>query len=290
MIYGLDLFSGIGGLSMALNEWVRPIAYCEIDLYCQAVLISGMERFKLHNAPIWDDIRTLEASDLPQPIDIIYGGFPCQDISIAGNGKGLEGERSGLFFEIMRLAKEIKPSFIFLENVPAITSRGGLRVIREVAEMGYDCRWCVISAASVGAPHKRERWFLLAHTYNNGSLASENRRSFRECLAQGKESKQQKESIGEAERTSSLPENVAHSSSQQGRRICKFKSQPHTFNGDNGRGKANWWKIEPDVGRVVDGIPHRVDRLKALGNAVVPQQAKKAFETLMGIKNNLVSY
>lgn len=117
MINGLDLFSGIGGITIGLSEWVRPVAYCEIDPYCQSVLISRMLEGTLPTAPIWDDVKTLQGADLPE-IDIICGGFPCQDISVAGHGKGLEGERSGLFFEIVRLAKEVKPTFLFLENVP----------------------------------------------------------------------------------------------------------------------------------------------------------------------------
>jgi DNA (cytosine-5)-methyltransferase 1 len=165
MLNGLSLFTGIGGLDVALSEYVRPIAYCEIDSYCQAVLLSRISDGSLHNTPIWDEIKSLSYDGRNWPeIDIIYGGFPCQEISIAGNGKGLEGERSGLFFEIVRLAKEIKPCFIFLENVPAITKRGGIQVVGSLAKMGYDCRWCVTSAASIGAVHKRERFFLLAHS------------------------------------------------------------------------------------------------------------------------------
>lgn len=167
MLNGLDLFSGIGGMSLALKEWVRPIVYCEIDPYCQGVLLSRMG-CEINAAPIWDNINTLDGSNFEESVEIIYGSFPCQDISIAGYGKGLEGERSGLFFEIVRLAKEIQPKFIFLENVPTICSRGGIRVVREITQMGYDCRWCVISAASIGALHKRERWFLLAHTNREG--------------------------------------------------------------------------------------------------------------------------
>ena len=179
MLNGLDLFSGIGGISLALNKWIRPVVYCEIDPYCQGVLLSRISDGSLSNAPIWDDIQTLSYDGRNWPeIDIIYGGFPCQDISVAGTGKGLAGERSGLFFEIVRLAKEIKPSFIFLENVPAITTRGGLQVVREIAEMGYDCRWCVISAESVGALHRRERWFLLAHS--NRERQEEQEKGFRE--------------------------------------------------------------------------------------------------------------
>ena len=177
MLNGLDLFSGIGGISLALRDYVRPISYCEIDSYCQGVLLSRMANGELNNSPIWDDIKSLGYRILLYtPVDIIYGGFPCQDISIAGHGKGLAGERSGLFYEIVRLCSEIKPRFIFLENVPAITSRGGTEVVREIAKMGYDCRWCVISAASVGALHIRERWFLLAHTkskQNRGIFESE---------------------------------------------------------------------------------------------------------------------
>ena len=237
---GLDLFSGIGGISYALRDYVRPVAYCEIDTYCQAVLLSRMSSNEIATSPIWDDIRTLDPSKWRQAIDIIYGGFPCQDISIAGNGKGLEGERSGLFYEILRLAKEIKPSFIFLENVPAIRSRGGLQVVREVAELGYDCRWLLISAKSCGASHKRERWFMLAYSKS-------------ERLPRG------------------LPIRK-----EEGKPLFKFKV------------KYDEWDEEPKnkliLAGMANGLPCRMDQIKCLGNAVVPQQCKKAFEILMGIK------
>jgi DNA (cytosine-5)-methyltransferase 1 len=163
VLNGLDLFSGIGGITIALSEWVKPVAYCEIDRYCQAVLLSRMSEGKLPIAPIWDNIKTLDGEQFRGMVDIIYGGFPCQDISCAGNGIGLEGKRSGLFFEIMRLAEEVKPAFIFLENVPAIRTRGLDIVGKELASLGYDCRWGLISAYDMGAPHKRERWFCLSH-------------------------------------------------------------------------------------------------------------------------------
>lgn len=113
MIYGLDLFSGIGGISLALRDRVIPAAYCEIDPYARSVLLSRMHEGKLFKAPIWDDIKTLRGEMLPR-IDIVYGGFPCQDISVAGLGAGLEGERSGLFFELVRLVKETKAPWVFL--------------------------------------------------------------------------------------------------------------------------------------------------------------------------------
>ena len=272
MLNGLDLFSGIGGLSIALSEWVRPIAYCEIDPYCQGVLLSRMASGLLREAPLWDDIRNLaiRQSNYAKLIDILYGGFPCQDISVAGRGKGLAGERSGLFFQIVRLAKEIKPAFIFLENVPAIRTRGLDRVIQELTQVGYDCRWTMLSAADIGANHKRQRWFLLAHA---------------KCTQRGPVSEKRDEPNGDDSRwqeaTSGIGkrcENVSDAARQL----------PHGSGAEgNGRPKpsdSDWWEVEPNVGRVVDGIPNRVDRLKCLGNAVVPLQAKTAFKELMGIK------
>lgn len=243
---GLDLFSGIGGISIALKDWVRPIAYCEIDPYCQQVLLTNISNGSLYNSPIWDDIQSLSYDGRNWPeIDIIYGGFPCQDISVAGHGKGLEGERSGLFKEIVRLAKEINPSFIFLENVPAISTRGGLRVVREITEMGYDCRWCIISASSIGALHKRERWFLLGHAHSKSSRKTD---------------------------TIPKPEQV------EGRTRRGSSGQYWPF-----ESREHWQKTVSGVCRASDGVSHDVDRLRALGNAVVPQQCREAFKILMGI-------
>ena len=228
---GLDLFSGIGGISYALRDYVRPVAYCEIDAYCQAVLLSRMDSGEIFNAPIWDDIKTLTFGKHGKVIDIIYGGFPCQGISIAGLGKGLEDERSLLFFEMLRLAREIKPIFVFVENVSFIKKRGGVQVLTEFAKLGYNCRWCSITAKSIGAPHKRERWFMLAYSR-----------------------REQKRGEKESEWT---PNNIAG---------C-FKN----------------WEDTPPIHRMDDGVPQWMDRNKSLGNAVVPEQAKKAFEILMGI-------
>lgn len=197
---GLSLFTGIGGIDIALRDWVHPASYCEIDPYCQSVLLQRMQEGNMPKAPIWDDVRTITRDVLADlgAIDIIYGGFPCQDISVAGHGKGLEGERSGLFFEIVRLAEEIKPTFVFLENVPAITGRGGLRVVREITSLGYDCRWCVISAASVGALHRRERWFLLGYSEHNGLASLEKQRSSGQAVCDDEKGKDE---AGESERT-----------------------------------------------------------------------------------------
>lgn len=171
MINGLDLFSGIGGLSIALSEWVTPIAYCEIDPYARAVLLSRMLSYRIYGAPIWDDIRTLNGAMLPE-VDIIVGGFPCQDISSAGTRKGLGGKKSNLVYEMLRLVKGCRPVFVFLENVPTIRTRGLAQVVSAFTEMGYDLRWTTVSASEVGAPHKRERWFCLAYNANYGDVGA----------------------------------------------------------------------------------------------------------------------
>ena len=158
----ISLFSGIGGFELGIGDYCRTLLYCEADAHAQAVLLSRMAEGAIDVAPICTDVREITAEFVDMPIDIIFGGFPCQDISCAGKGVGLDGERSGLFFEIVRLAGEIKPTFLFLENVSAIRTRGLDRVILELTEVGYDLRWCMLSAADVGAPHRRERWFLLA--------------------------------------------------------------------------------------------------------------------------------
>ena len=240
---GLDLFSGIGGISLALREWVRPIAYCESDRYCQSVLLSRMQSGDIASAPICDDVRSLRGESVGK-IDIIFGGFPCQDISVAGNGAGLGGERSGLFQHIARLVKETNPRFVFLENVPAIRTRGLNSVVQTFTDLGYDCRWTIVSAAEVGACHIRKRWFLLAHA-NGEALRKQSRRS-----------------------------------------EWKNGKSP-AFNSSNGISRdiveSSARTFKPRVSRAGDGIPFAVDRDRALGNSVVPRQARKAFMKLMGI-------
>ena len=248
-MYGLDLFSGIGGITKAMDGYVRPVAYCDIEPYSRGVLLSRMATGDLPVAPIWDDVTTLRGSMLPH-IDIIYGGFPCQDISVAAQhwatyGKGLEGKRSGLFSEIKRLAVETKAEWVFLENSPNIRTHGLGRILKELDSIGYDCRWGMLRASDIGANHHRKRWFLLAHSRNKGLSGlwpetgpevirndDETRLSFSVCSSD-----------------KPIPDD-----------------------------------IYPRVVRMADGIPFGVDRVRALGNAVVPSQAREAFERLMGLK------
>ena len=244
---GLDLFSGYGGITLGLAEFIKPMAYCEKDKYAQAILLSRISAGQLPRAPIWEDIETFPYDQFVGTTDIIYGGFPCQDISCAGNGIGLAGKRSGLFFELCRLVQEINPRFIFLENVPAIRTRGLREVIRTLTDMGYDCRWTCVSAAEVGASHLRKRWFLLGREVS----AKSGIYGKSQLMADSNEKR--------------LPTERA-----------KFEAARTTKCGGP-------WEAEPNVGRVVNGLAFRVDRIKALGNGVVPSQVKEAFERLIGL-------
>lgn len=277
-INGLDLFSGIGGISLALRDYVRTVAYCEVDAYCQSVILSRMADGDLCLAPIWDDVTTLSTEQWQQSsaIDIICGGFPCQGFSVAGVGKGLADERSGLFYEIVRLCREISPKWIFLENVPAITSRGGRDVVRELASLGYDCRWCVISAASVGALHRRERWFLLAN-------AKRSRLEGHGAPGQSQISESRNEGVKHDGNANGQPSEQANPTAQP------IESEGGTWRGSSGQcwpfeSREHWQAIVSSMGKCSHGVSDHVARLKCLGNSVVPQQVKEAFEILMGLK------
>ncbi len=261
---GLDLFSGIGGISLALSEWVRPVAYCENDRYAQGVLLSRMASGELPIAPIWDDVRTLRAKHLPQGIDIIYGGFPCQDISIAGNRVGLAGERSGLIREVWRLVDEIRPRFVFLENVPNIIGNGLDRILAALAHRGIDARWVCLSAADVGACHIRERWWLIAHT-DESRLEGRNGTSVRECAG---------EWIAGASGASAANTECTRLQELEGWR-------PPEQTAADTPSRAIGWPTVAAVCGADDGVSHRVDRIKCLGNSVVPQCAKEAFKRLI---------
>jgi DNA (cytosine-5)-methyltransferase 1 len=289
LLNGLDLFSGIGGLALALAPWVRPVAYCEKDQYATSVLLSRMLDGQIPVAPIWDDVRTLRGDALPQ-IDVISGGFPCQDLSVAGLGAGLEGKRSGLVFDLIRLARECRPRYLFLENVPALTVRGLDRLLLELNGLGHDARWTIVSALEVGAPHLRRRVWIVSH-------ADADRRWERQQAIPG-------QSIGLW--TCDLGQgNFANTHGKRGRdqskciRRISDTSEPRLSREDRnapdakspgleggGQGLprlSGWGAIEPAIRRGNHGLPHRVDRIKCLGNAVVPHSAREAFKRLIGL-------
>lgn len=235
---GLDLCTGIAGNVNALENYIDPIGYSETDPFARRVIESLIKKGEIPNAKIYGDLREIDGKELFKKVDIITSGFPCQDLSVAGHGRGLEGNRSSLFFDILSLSEEVKPTFIFLENVIGIRTRGLERVVRELSIRGYDCRWCSVAAAETKAPHQRRRWFLLAHSNRDGF---------------SKEAK-------------------ATSQKEQ-----KWWTETTSF-------ERYRWSTEPRVDRVAYGLQDRMDRVKCLGNSVVPPQVKLAFELLMGIK------
>lgn len=261
---GLDLFSGIGGLSLALKPWVETVAYCESDRHAQCVLMQNMRRGYLEEAPIWDDVRTLRREHLEIPIDIIFGGFPCQDISAAGRGAGLEGKRSGLFFEVVRLVQEIRPTFVFLENVPAIRTRGLREVIREFTDLRYDCRWTCVSAADVGAPHLRRRWWMLAANTDSAAFRDiEQRKEIRrdDVQAGGKTFAGDDGAKELVAHTTSRRQSVCGRSSWGGRHALRRGMQTE------GRIDERAWAAEPDVGGTFNGLSSGMDGVGGLGDA-----------------------
>lgn len=283
MINGLDLFSGIGGISLALSPWVRTVAYCEIDKHACGVLLSRMANGQLQPAPIWDDVVTLRSSDIAEPIDIITGGFPCQDISLAGSRLGLAGERSGLYREVIRLVGELRPRFVFLENVAAIR-RSASVVVGDLAAIGYDCRWTTFAASDIGAPHRRDRWWLLAANADGLGLWQ---------LA--KRHQLNKAERGDAEHFgASLARPGGQAVADPNCGGCASLGSRHDEHGSDACGGVvdgcfalrDWQEGRrpfPAIRRVDDGLRGRVDRLRALGNAVVPAQARRAFVELMGL-------
>lgn len=246
----LDLFSGIGGFSLGLERTggFRTAAFCEIDPAAQKVLTKHWPA-----TPIFKDVSLLTKRMLDETVgvsvDVITGGFPCQDISFAGRGAGLSGERSGLWFQFHRLVQEVQPRYAIIENVSALRTRGLDSVLGSLAQIGYDAEWHCIPASALGAPHRRDRIWIVA--YPGGS-----RRETR-LPAQG-------------HRQEGLPE----ISDYLGRRLAGWAGQ-------------SFWAVESSVGRVGNGIPNRVDRLKQLGNAVVPQIPELIGKALLDYEQSL---
>lgn len=188
----LALFSGAGGgiLGGKLLGW-RTVCAVEIEPFCREVLFRRQLDGCLPKFPVWDDIRTFDGRPWRGCIDVVSGGFPCQDISAAGKGAGIEGERSGLWREMARIIGEVRPQFVFVENSPLLIRRGLERCLADLAALGYDARWGVVGAHHAGAPHKRDRIWIVADTHggrwepNHGGATIRNEERNR----QGKESR-----------------------------------------------------------------------------------------------------
>jgi len=271
MLKVLDLFAGIGGFSLGLEKTggFETIGFCEVDKKAQAVL-------KKHwpEVPIYDDVTKLTKDDIDGTVDVITGGFPCQDISLAGKGAGLEGERSGLWWEFHRLIKELQPKWVIAENVSALRSRGLDQVLRSLSEIGYDAEWHCIPASAVGAPHRRDRIWIVAYPNLHDGRHGSSTQPYQW------ETRMESGSSGSGLTEREAEQNVAHSGIEgaQGRLHRWANTQRQSQLGYfgcsgsmDGQQIKDWWTTEPNVGRVAHGIPKRVDRIKQLGNAVVPQ-------------------
>ena len=232
----LDLFSGIGGFALAArNVGWETIGFCEIEPFCQKVL-------KKHwpDVPIHEDIKKLKGGGIDA--DIITGGFPCQDISVANQkAEGIKGKRSGLWKEMARLVSEVRPGYVVVENVRALLIRGIGTVLGDLADLGYDSEWHCIPASALGAPHLRERMWIVAYPDSKGT--------------QGLVKTRDISKIGPW-------------------RWRSEENMPIEWLD----GGARWPK--PLIRRMDDGISNRVDKLRGLGNAIVPQVAEVIFRAI----------
>jgi len=266
-----SLFSGIGGLELGLERAGvgSTVWQCEIDPYARAVLAKHWP-----DAIRFDDITKMH--DVP-PVDLICGGFPCQDISNAGKRVGIEGARSGLFFELMRVVRMVRPRFVVLENVAALLGRGMGDVLGELSESGYDAEWDCVPASAVGAPHRRDRVFIVAYPARHEPGRTEPRPERERTRPRGESG-----DVADAEQDGCRASGRIESemggtkSTQEGEEPETRRASTPAIDGrDVGWSvPSRWWLPEPPVGRVAHGVPSRVDRLKCLGNAVVPQVAE----------------
>jgi DNA (cytosine-5)-methyltransferase 1 len=270
----LDLFAGIGGFTLGLERaGFETVAFCEIEPYPQKVLAKHWP-----GVPIYLDVRELNnerlKSDGIHGIDVITGGFPCQDISGAGKQAGIgEGTRSGLWSEVARLIDDIQPRYAIMENVTALISgdsgRWFGRVLGDLAEIGYDAEWHCISASELGAHHHRDRVWIIA--YPNLSRREQSYKNM-----ENKPSKQSNSVCIQPRKDTVFPNALrsrlqGHRKPRVGNEGIQQKTKPVFSSDIKGSVKEPYWTHEPGVGRVVDGVSSRSHRIKGLGNAVVPQ-------------------
>jgi DNA (cytosine-5)-methyltransferase 1 len=283
----LALFAGAGGgiLGGHLLGW-RTVCAVEWEAYPASILCARQNDGLLPSFPIWDDVQTFNGKPWRGIVDVVSGGFPCQDISAAGKGGGITGSRSSMWKHMARIIGEVRPKYAFVENSPMLTSRGLGTVLGDLAEMGFDAEWGVLSAADVGANHLRERIWILAYSDSNINIRKKQRsnglQNSMERIKRKKYSSSRK-SCGTSNnvRKNSLcgheETNLAYSSCKNVERQCKpFGIQEAR----SSIGSSSWWEVEPNVDRVANGVAARVDRLKAIGNGQVPLCAATAWNLL----------
>ena len=283
----LDLFSGIGGFSLGLERaGMETVAFCEFDKKAQLVLKKHWPKI-----PIYDDVGELNGEKLKHlyPIDLICGGFPCQPFSVAGKRKGKEDDRH-LWPEYFRLIQEIRPRWVIGENVSGLINMGLDQVLSDLESASYSCQTLVIPACAVNAPHRRDRVWIIAHAESCDDRKQDGQADTRGKDECGRETEVWLKPGGSCEA-------LAHTSgkglqgnerirSNEGQDRVRAKGADGTTPkcGNDGTG-GGWWATEPSVGRVAHGVPKRVDRLKQLGNAVVPQIVEQIGRAIMEIEN-----
>ena len=275
MLKLIDTFSGIGGFSLAAEQIVggfETVAFVECEPYCQKIL-------KKHwpTVPIYDDIRTYKPE--PYSADVICGGFPCQDISVAGRGEGITEEtRSGLFHELLRVIRLVRPRFVVLENVSAILTNGLDIVLGELYKAGYDAEWACFPASMVGACHQRDRWWAVCYLTDPTSFRSRTQgeiqtggNSFNGSITSNSKS------IGMEGMRSSWQQ-IQPGLGREG--LSKWRSKRDLLSPD-------WrsYASQPVLRRGDDGLSNRVDRLRALGNTVLPACAAIPLQRVLDLHN-----
>jgi DNA (cytosine-5)-methyltransferase 1 len=291
----LALFAGAGGgiLGGHLLGW-RTVCAVEWEQYPASVLCARQNDGLLPPFPIWDDVQTFDGKPWRGIVDVISGGFPCTDISAAGKGAGIDGEASGMWREMARIIHEVRPRYVFVENSPMLTSRGLGRVLGDLASMGFHAKWGVLGAADVGAPHQRDRiWIVaeqMAHTDIIGLDESKTKRDRTQeqqvCKNQfnyGNEIRGEVIGCGQLGNEEELANSAGSGLQRQGKSEQSINSKAYE---DWKAGQStdvcqsDFWATEPNVGRVVNGMASRVDRIKALGNGQVPLCAATAWRIL----------
>jgi DNA (cytosine-5)-methyltransferase 1 len=304
----LALFAGAGGgiLGGHLLGW-RTVCAVEWEQYPASVLCARQNDGLLPPFPIWDDVQTFDGKPWRGIVDVVSGGFPCQDISAAGKGVGIDGERSGMWREMARIIHEVRPRFVYVENSPMLTSRGLGAVLGDLASMGFDAKWGVLGANDIGANHQRDRIWIVAKWRGQLPHAQHDRIRWWEQQSQSFEKEIAKlantECMGWEERPSERGELVNQETPNQSdycgetsgegeaiansertrlerRKDCGKQEVTWTRRGGSPIGHASWWSTEPNVGRVAHGVAARMERIKALGNGQVPLCAATAWRIL----------